>query len=59
MPRCFKSCLNLQLYLIVTHSFTDFFSYFCLDVFKVVCCRIVVCGKGFSKSEEDVKYVQT
>ena len=22
------------------------FSYFCLDVFKVVCCRFILCGKG-------------
>ena len=25
-----------------------YFPYFCLDAFKVVCCKFAVCGKGFN-----------
>ena len=31
-----------------TYILSDFLG-FCLDVFKVVCCRFVICGKGLSK----------
>ena len=28
-----------------TYNYRDFL-YFCIEVFKVVCCRFYVCGKG-------------
>ena len=43
----FKQCF--QIYSIIVHSFDVSFQFFCGSVFKVVCCRFVVCGKGFIK----------
>ena len=36
-----------QLYSIIIFSFKEIVFYIHLDVFKVICCRLVVCGKGF------------
>ena len=33
----------VQLFVIIILLIIEMFSYFCLDVFKVVCCKFVVC----------------
>ena len=42
----FSFCHNaLIFFLVIIHSFIEAFHVFFLHVFKVVCCRFVVCGK--------------
>ena len=43
LPQCF------QIYLMIKLSFTEIFHIFSIILFKLVCCRIVVCGKGLRK----------
>ena len=42
----YNFCRNFQLYSIIKNLFYIYFPYFGKAVFKVFCCRIVVCGKG-------------